>query len=150
SSPDLPWRRVSLHFWRCKSPTSIENWREVFFRLQCRVFAIGGLQKSSPIDSFTVSPAAKGGRPAYGQPLQRNASPRAQLPQLLLTPSTVKSISRLMISFFLGNSMGVPLASASAFSSSSLRPQLQFLQAFLILDFSPVAPVRSALMLDGY
>ena len=42
----------------------------------------------------TSSPGLNGGRPMYGQPSQRNASPSAQDPQLPTFPCTVRSVSR--------------------------------------------------------
>ena len=48
---------------------------------------------SSPTRNLTSSPGLKAGRPIYGHPSHRKASPNAQFPQLPTLPCTVKSTS---------------------------------------------------------
>lgn len=84
---------------------------------------------SSP-NNLTSSPGLNAGRPIYGQPSHRKASPSAQLPQLPTFPLTVKSTSARSSACSLARfwSAEARLARSSA-SSRWARPQVQSLQA---------------------
>ena len=78
---------------------------------------------------FTISPGLNGGRPRYGHPSQRKASPSAQEPHdPPVFPGTVKSISSSKLRVTTVDACFASWASCS-WSSSSLRPQVQSLQA---------------------
>lgn len=82
--------------------------------------------------SLTSSPGLNAGRPMYGHPSHRKASPRAQLPQLPSFPCTVKSTSaksppsNFMLSSALSAFALLPASSSSIFRA---KPQVQSLQA---------------------
>lgn len=80
--------------------------------------------------NLTTSPFLNAGKPMYGHPSQRKASPNAQLPQLPTFPFTVKSTSARSPAFNFARfwSAAERLAASSA-SSRCARPQVQSLQA---------------------
>lgn len=120
----------------CSRPTS-----EARDRTHCqKYFPLHHQIKCKPIYNWATSfkiwtscPGLKAGRPRYGQPAQRKASPRAQLPQEpVVLPSTVKSNSvkssdcSLSTSRFLS---ALARRSLSSASRRSARPHVQSLQA---------------------
>jgi hypothetical protein len=87
---------------------------------------------TSLLSSLTSSPGLKAGIPIYGQPLQRNASPRLQFPHEPTFPCTVKSTSvRSSAPSFsvLSCASAVARLAASSAAIRSARPQEQSLQA---------------------
>lgn len=97
----------------------------------------------TPIYSWATSfkictswPGLNAGRPRYGHPSQRKASPSAQLPQEPVLPWTVKSSSfKSPVSSFITFKFlsAVSRRSLSSASRRSARPHVQSLQAFRLL-----------------
>jgi len=87
---------------------------------------------TSLFSNLTSSPGVNAGSPIYGHPSQRNASPRAQLPQLPTLPWTVKSTSARSSwsSFRLLKALSAEARfAASSASIFSFMPHVQSLQA---------------------
>lgn len=105
-------------------------------RLYLKRCVIAFYNCTSLSNSFTSSPGLNGGRPMYGQPSQRNASPREQFPQLPVFPWTVKSTSAISPEFnFNADNFSSAFARWSLSSAWSFcaSPQVQSLHALLRL-----------------